>query len=136
MCLISLQSIHAVEISVHPGESIQRAVDMASNGDTIIVYDNNKSPYTYKESVTINKEIHIVANGNVTIEAQNNDSPVFIVTSDGSGTSIQNFRLTKSNYCIVISNADNCNIIDNTIYRSLFSWDTVLWKYNEHTGYG
>ena len=115
MCLISLQSISAADISVHPGESIQRAVNMASNGDTIIVYDNNKSPYTYKESITINKEIHVVARGNVTIEAQNPDSAVFTVTSDGSGTSIQNFRLTKSNYCIVISNADNCIIKDNII---------------------
>ena len=90
-------------------------MDIASNGDTIIVYDNNKNPYTYKESITINKEIHIVASGNVTIEAQNNDSAVFTVNSEGSGTSIQNFRLTKTNYCIVIRNADNCNITDNII---------------------
>jgi parallel beta-helix repeat protein len=115
MFLITIQSVYATNIAVHPGESIQRAVDIASNGDTIIVYDDNKNPYTYKESITINKEVHIIASGNVTIEAINNGTSVFTVSSEGSGTTIQNFRLTKTNYCIVISNADNCNITDNII---------------------
>ena len=37
LCLISLQSIDAATISVHPGGSIQKAVNHASNGDTIVV---------------------------------------------------------------------------------------------------
>ena len=48
MCLFSLQSVNATTISVHPGNSIQNAIDKASNGDTIVVYANKESPYTYK----------------------------------------------------------------------------------------
>ena len=115
ICLILIQTMYSAEIAVHPGESIQKAVDNASNGDTIVVYDDNNNPYTYKESITINKELHIIANGNVTIEAQNNESAVITVNSEGSGTTIKNFRLTKTNYCIVVKDADNCNITDNII---------------------
>ena len=118
MCLISLQSTNAADIAVHPGESIQNAVNMASDGDKIIVYDNNNNPFTYKESIIINKEVHIYANGNVTIEAQNNNSAVFTVNPSGAGSTIQNFRLSKSSYCVVINNADNCNIIGNSIIEA------------------
>ena len=42
LCLISLQSINAADIKVHPGDSIQSAINKASSGDTVIVYDNNQ----------------------------------------------------------------------------------------------
>ena len=71
MCLISLQSINAATITVHPGGSIQSAVNHAANGDTIIVYDNNKHPYTYKESIVVNKKLTIKSSGKVTIKAKN-----------------------------------------------------------------
>ena len=84
MCLISLQSINAATITVHPGGSIQSAVNHAANGDTIIVYDNNKHPYTYKQSVVINKKINIRSSGKVTIQAKNSKSSVFTVNKGGS----------------------------------------------------
>jgi hypothetical protein len=49
VCLFALQTISAANITVYPGSSIQSAIDQASNGDNITVYDNNSSPYTYKE---------------------------------------------------------------------------------------
>ena len=113
--LISLQSISAANIAVHPGESIQNAVDQASNGDNITVYDNNKNPYTYKESITINKKINIKSSGKVTIQAKNSSSSVFTVNGKGTGSSIQNFILSQSNYCIIINNANNCIISNNNI---------------------
>ncbi len=115
MCLFSLQSISAANITVHPGSTIQSAVDQASNGDTIVVYDNNGTPYTYKESITINKKINIKSNGNVSIEAKNTSSAVFTVNTNGTGSLIQNFTLTKSNYCIMINNANNCILSGNNI---------------------
>jgi hypothetical protein len=111
---ISLQSISAANISVNPGQSIQSAVDQASNGDNIIVYDNNQVPYTYKENVIINKYVNIKASGKVTIESIT-DNPVFYINENGAGSSIHNFTLTKSNYVIVVNNANNCIISGNKI---------------------
>ena len=132
MCLISLQSINAANITVHPGDSIQKAVDKASNGDTIIVYDNNQNPYTYKESVCINKKINLKASGNVTVIARNNCSAVFTVNPSGSGTIIQKFKLFQdsycSSYCIVINKAKNC-IISCNYNKSFFGRYTILWKH-------
>lgn len=115
MSIFCVQSVSAASISVHPGDNIQSAIDQASNGDTVVVYGNNKSSYTYKESVCINKKINIKSNGNVIIEAKNTSSAAFTVNSGGSGSSIQNFDLTKTNYCIVINNAPNCIISGNNI---------------------
>ncbi|MTK64444.1 MAG: hypothetical protein F8N15_07980, partial [Methanobacterium sp.] len=115
MSTVCVQSVSAANITVHPGDSIQSAVDKASSGDTVVVYGNNKTIYTYKESVYINKKVNIKSNGNVIIEAKNTSSAVFTVNSGGSGSSIQNFNMTKTNYCIVINNAKNCLISGNNI---------------------
>ncbi len=115
ICLVSLQTISAANITVYPGSSIQSAVNQASNGDTITVYSNNSNPYTYKESVTINKEVNIKASGNVTIQALNSSDSVFTVNNGGSGSCIQNFTLSNSNYGVMINDANNCTISDNNI---------------------
>ena len=115
ICIISLHSISAANVSVHPGDSIQSAVDHASDGDNLTVYDNNSHQYTYKESISINKKINIKSSGNVTIEAKNTNSAVFTVNGNGSGSSIQNFILSNSNYCIMINGANNCLISNNNI---------------------
>ncbi len=115
MCLISLQSINAATINVHPGGSIQSAVNHAHSGDTIVVYDNNKNPYTYKQSVVVNKKVNIISNGKVTIQARTSGSSVFTITKGGSGSSIKNFALTKSNYCILVKGAVNTIISGNRI---------------------
>ena len=113
--LLSFQSVSAANIAVHPGQSIQKAVDSASDGDNITVYDNNKNPYTYKESITIDKKVFIKASGSVTIEAKNSNSSVFTINPYGAGSSIQSFILTKSNYNVLVNNANNCLISGNKI---------------------
>lgn len=115
MLLFSIQAISATNITVHPGDSIQNAVNKASNGDNITVYDNNNKGYTYKESISINKKVSIKASGNVTIEAKNSSSSVFLVNSAASGTSIENFIMTQSDYCITINKANSCIIANNVI---------------------
>lgn len=114
LCLISLQTITAANLTVHPGESLQNSVNKAVNGDNIIVYDNN-APYTYNENIIINKKISIKAIGNVTIQAANSGSPIFTINQNGAGSTIQNFRLSNSNYCIVVSNTKDCTLLGNTI---------------------
>ena len=113
--LLSLQFTSAANIAVHPGDNIQTAVNNAASGDNITVYDNNNDPWTYKESIVINKKINIKSSGNVNIEAKNTNSAVFTVNPTGAGTSIQNFNLSKSSYCIMINNANNCIISGNNI---------------------
>ncbi|MTK63113.1 MAG: hypothetical protein F8N15_00870, partial [Methanobacterium sp.] len=98
-----------------PGDNIQSAVNKATDGDTIIVYAYKNSSYTYKQSVVINKKLFIISHGSVTIQAKNTNSAVFTVDSKGSGSSIKNFRLSKSNYCVIINNANNCLISGNSI---------------------
>jgi parallel beta-helix repeat protein len=115
MCLISLQSTNAATITVHPGGSIQSAVNHAASGDTVLVFSNGTNAYTYKENVIVNKKVNIVANGKVTIQAKNSGSSVFRVNSGGSGSSIKYFTLTKSNYCIFVNDATNTEIYGNKI---------------------
>ncbi|UTB33141.1 MAG: right-handed parallel beta-helix repeat-containing protein [Methanobacterium sp. ERen5] len=100
---------------MHPGQSIQAAVNSAAAGDNINVYDDNNNPWTYKESVVVNKKVNIKAQGSVNIEAINTSSAVFTVNPNGAGTSIQNFNLSRSSYCIMINNANNCLISGNKI---------------------
>jgi len=113
--MITVNSISAANVSVNPGSSIQNAVNNANSGDTIIVNDNNKKPYTYKESITLNKKLNIVAHGSVTIQAKNSNSAVFKICNSAAGSSIKNFKLTNSNYCIMVNSANSCTISGNTI---------------------
>ena len=115
ICFFSLQSTSAANITVNPGQSIQSAVNHASSGDTIIVNDNHNQSYTYNESVIINKKLNIIANGKVSIDAKNSNSAALTVYSGGSGTSIENFKVAKTNYAIVICDAQNCLIEHNSI---------------------
>lgn len=115
MFLISLEAVAATNISVHPGDNIQSAVNKASAGDNIIVYAYNNAPYTYKGSVVLNKKLFIKSSGSVTIQAKDAKSAVFTVNSNAAGSSIKNFKLIKSSYCVIINNANNCLISGNTI---------------------
>lgn len=115
MFLISLEAVAATNISVHPGDNIQSAVNKASDGDTITVYSYKNASYTYKGSVVLNKKLFIRSYGSVTIQAKDTKSAVFTVNSNGAGSSIKNFKLSKSSYCVMINNANNCLISGNTI---------------------
>ena len=117
--MISVSSSSAASVTVNPGSSIQNAVNQANSGDTIIINDNKKQPYTYKESITLNKKLNIVSNGSVTIKAKNTNSAVFTINPTAAGSSIKNFKLTDTNYCIMVNRASYCTISGNTITASL-----------------
>ncbi len=113
--MISINSISAADITVNPGSSIQNAVNKANSGDNIIINDSNKQPYTYKESIILNKKLNIISNGSVTIKAKNTNSAIFTINSKAAGSSIKNFKLSDTNYCIMVSGASYCTISGNTI---------------------
>jgi len=91
-------------IVVNPGQSIQSTIDTAPAGSNIIV-----NPGTYSQTLTINKNITLIANGTVNLGS---------VSISGTGATIKGFALTD-NYPIRLSNANSVNIVNNTIYSNL-----------------
>ena len=103
---------------VNPGESIQAAVNAASDGDTIIVRDG-----TYTENVNLDKRLTICSENGVdsTIaQAASSDSPVFDVTEDYvtiSGFTVKEARSTNIPG-INLANVKHCNIYENSLLRN------------------
>ena len=103
--------------SVHPGDNIQSAVDNATSGDTITIYDNNGSSYTYNENLIINKTINLVGSGNVTINAANSSNPTITLQSGAINSTITGLTITGAinSYGIDAKSTTNCTITNNTI---------------------
>jgi hypothetical protein len=120
-----LSTVSAADWTVGPGgtynyTSIQEAIDNEStlSGDTISVYDDGGSAYTYNENVVVNKaNLTVKSQGQVTVNGSSNPSnPVFTVNNHGSYTNIIGFILTTSNYAgIVVNGANNVTLNDITI---------------------
>jgi parallel beta-helix repeat protein len=82
----------AAEILVHPGESIQKAVNSANPGDTIIV-----KPGTYIESIKVTKDRLTIKSEsgnpeNTIIKAKSSTSDVFYLQADD--TTIRGFKIS------------------------------------------
>lgn len=125
LVLITLNAVSAADRNVGPGytyANITDAINSASSGDTINVYDNGGAAYTYIENVEVNKtNLTIISKGNVTVKAKYSDSPVFLITFRGNGSSISNFKITGATgqfaYGIHFRGlCSNVTIKNNTIY--------------------
>jgi len=127
--LIFCQTVSAANLTVNPGDSIQSAIDNASDNDTITVNDNNGSAYTYTENLVVNKTLSLQARtgGNVTINALNSSHPVFTVNYGGSGSTIKGFTITgtTSSYGIYINSANSCTITGNIITNN---WNGIFFN--------
>jgi parallel beta-helix repeat protein len=94
---------------------IQWAVDNASAGDTIFVWNGS-----YNENVNVNKQLTLEGEGAdvVTVTAASPDDHVFEVTKDY--TSISGFAVrgaTDYNMAgVYLDNVDHCNISRNSVY--------------------
>ncbi|UGV41789.1 PKD domain-containing protein [Methanococcoides orientis] len=105
----------SLEINVHSADSIQDAVDTATNGDTIIVY-----PGVYTENVDVYKKLAIISeSGNpddTIVQAASSNDHVFHVTADN--VTINGFTATgvtgddKSG--IYLYGVEGCTITNNT----------------------
>ncbi|WP_226645464.1 nitrous oxide reductase family maturation protein NosD [Mesobacillus subterraneus] len=102
----------AEEFKVERGQSIQRAVEGARNGDTILV-----APGVYKESLVINKEVSIKGEEGTTIDGGGNGNVIMVTASNVviEGLTIQNSGSAQEDSGIYIKKADRNVIKNNTV---------------------
>lgn len=95
---------------------IQDAIDNASNGDMVYVYDNS-SPYY--ENLIVDKSISLIGEDrNTTIIDGKNDRDVVNITADGvtvSGFTIQNYGNGSNNVTSLIFIQSDYNVISGNI---------------------
>lgn len=108
-----LEAGAAENIYVSQGESIQAAVDNASQGDTILV-----KPGEYNESIQIDQDnLTIISDSrglsDTVITGENSDSNVFKVVA--SNVTISGFSIADSKCGIYLSSVQNCIINNNNI---------------------
>lgn len=124
LILITLNAASATNINVGPGytyANITDAINAASTGDIINVYDNNGLSYTYNENVVVNKtNITITAKGNVTVRAKDVNSAVFSINPTGNGSSISNFKITgaTNSYGVFFGGSSYNTLRNNTIFNN------------------
>ena len=108
-------TVSAANLTVNPGDSIQSAVDNASDGDMIVVKGVNNGSYVYNENVVVNKRLTIKSydGHNVTVQALNYSNPVFTINSGGNGSSISGFTITDSNEGVHLNSVSDCVISGN-----------------------
>ncbi|WP_102261425.1 nitrous oxide reductase family maturation protein NosD [Mesobacillus jeotgali] len=115
--LLMLIPIHtdADEFKVEGGQSIQRAVDNAGNGDTILL-----SPGFYKESVVINKEVSIKGEEGAIIDGGGGGSVITVTASNVviDGLTIQNSGSGQEDSGIYIEKSDK-NVIQNNTMKNV-----------------
>lgn len=91
----------SINIDVHPGDSIQQAIDTVCSGGTVTVYSG-----LYKENLAIDKPLSIISKErkpeNAVIQAADPERDVFKITADN--VTISGFNITRTKkagiYCI------------------------------------
>jgi len=103
--LLLLGNAYAVEIIVNPGNSIQSAIDSASNGDIIMV-----QPGTYNEDISVSNT------GITVISEQRRSAIVNKVSLTGTNSRVEGFRIQSSGNgdCADVSGSGN-EFVDNSI---------------------
>lgn len=121
---IMIASSSAAEWNVTTGDKIQSVIDNAADNDVIIVNDNNGSEAIYNENIVINKNLTLKANGNVIIKSLpypiggGEMHPTIEIDSQGSGSTIDGFKLTGAGYYygICLFSANNVTISKNDLF--------------------
>ncbi|HDO19149.1 MAG TPA: hypothetical protein ENG74_00310, partial [Thermoplasmatales archaeon] len=100
-------------------DSIQQAIDNATEGDTIIVNANE-----YRENIIIDKEIKLIGIGNPIIDCSGNVG----IMVEADNVSIENFTICNGSIGIYIDFSDNilvsnCNITNSG--EAIKLWDST-----------
>lgn len=112
--------IGSLIINVYPGESIQAAINIASDGDTVLVHGDGGLPALYVENLVIDHLISLTSagDGDVYIQAANTGQPVIYINNGGSGSSIQNLILLNGWTGICLDNSSGNTITGNIIFSN------------------
>jgi nitrous oxidase accessory protein len=91
LSIILLAGWGSAVVSVHPGESIQAAVDAAQPGDTIEVYGG-----VYSHSIEVNKPLHLrgIDSGDGLPRVETDDGPA--ITLKANGITLEGFRVRST----------------------------------------
>jgi PGF-pre-PGF domain-containing protein len=112
--LVLIPTAGATLYYVNPTESIQAAVDNATDGDIIIVRDS-----MYTENVDVDKRLTIRSeSGYATVQAANASDSVFAVTADSVNISGFTVKNSNSSAGIRLNDVDHCNISCNNVSRN------------------
>jgi nitrous oxidase accessory protein len=112
--------VTAASTIVLNGTSIQRAVNMANDGDEIIVY-----PGKYMENIDVDKSVSIRSSAGASdtvVEAYDMSKSVFHVTADY--VNISGFTMKYGWEGIFLDNVSYCNILNNSIK---FNYDKGIY---------
>lgn len=104
-------------------DTIQEAVDMARDGDTIVVCEG-----IYRENVVIDKPLILKATGNVIIEALNPRSPV--VWLKANNVVFSGFNVTTGGVVgILLDTVWGCRIENNSCSTNCFLLSKIIYLY-------
>ncbi|MCE5213977.1 MAG: right-handed parallel beta-helix repeat-containing protein [Methanobacterium sp.] len=104
-------------LNVYPGESIQDAINIESDGGTIIVHGDAGDPAFYIENLVINHPLTITSadDGAVIIEAANAGQPVVFITNGGSGSILDGFIILGGWTGVCLDHTSGNTISNNAI---------------------
>ena len=104
-------------------DTIQEAVDMAIDGDTIIVCDG-----TYHENVVIDKPLILKASGNVTIEASDDSKEVVLIKANN--VVFSGFNVKGGFAGVYLDNVRRCRVENNSVFENEFGIGLVYSRGN------
>jgi len=149
-----LQITKATEHDVYPGQSIQKAINNANPGDTIIIHSGE-----YKESIEINKTIFIIGENptttildgsglqypvlmqitapnvtiaNLTVRKASETEHYGILLSDTVNVSLKNLIIRENYRGIVLNNVSNSEIYKTVIIKNTAYAITLLQNSNNN----
>ena len=111
--------------------SIQDAINIAENGDTVYVYSDS-SPYN--ENIIIDKAIKLIGKNpeNTVIETNNQNNIIEIFSSEVeiTGFTISHIGEILSGYSCIKLNSDNNNIHGNIVSNNYYGISLILSSHN------
>lgn len=103
--LLMALSITGTAATIHAGSDVQRSIDAASPGDTIIV-----GPGVYGK-FTVNKRLNLIGEG-ATVVASSSDACISV---EADMVNISGFTVRNGLYGIRLSRVSGCSITNNTV---------------------
>jgi len=112
--------LEASTISVKPGESIQKAIDRAKKGDTILVYPG----IYYQYQIKVNKSLTLLGQNQPTLDASGQGEIMTITASDVLIQGFHFHRVGRSSItdwaAIKVLSAQRVQVLHNSISKSYF----------------